>query len=186
MNRIVKKICQLIRAVPVKGINGKVFNYLNVSRYMNYYIKYLKSLGIVIDGIPKFIASDVYFDGNDYSKIYLGNNITISREVMFLSHDYSITTAMVSLGKRINRGEGELYFSKPIVINEDVFIGARVSLLPGTVIGRGSIIGAGSVVRGEIPAGSIVVGNPAKVVGSVEKFAKKHMQIKDYYVEDYK
>ena len=54
---------------------------------------------------------------------------------------------------------------KDIVVEEEVWIGARVSLLNGVHIGRGAIIGTGSVVRKSIPPYAITIGNPAKIVG---------------------
>lgn len=53
---------------------------------------------------------------------------------------------------------------KPVVIEDDVWIGARVTILPGVVIGSGSIIGASAVVTKSVPPYSVVAGNPAKVV----------------------
>jgi len=55
--------------------------------------------------------------------------------------------------------------SKPIVIEDDVFIGTRAIVLKGVTIGKGSVIGAGAVVSKSIPPYSIAVGNPAKVIG---------------------
>jgi acetyltransferase-like isoleucine patch superfamily enzyme len=52
----------------------------------------------------------------------------------------------------------------PIVIGEDVWLGASVIVLAGVTIGRGAVIGAGSVVRKDIPEYGIAVGNPARVV----------------------
>lgn len=52
-----------------------------------------------------------------------------------------------------------------VIVEEEVWIGANVTLLPGVVIGRGSIVGAGSVIRKSIPRYSVVFGNPAKVIG---------------------
>ena len=53
-----------------------------------------------------------------------------------------------------------------VVVEEEVWIGANVTLLAGTKVGRGAIIGAGSVVSGKrIPPYAIVMGNPCKVVG---------------------
>lgn len=49
-----------------------------------------------------------------------------------------------------------------IVIEEDAFIGARVTVLPGVTIGRGATVGAGSVVAKDVAPGAIVVGNPAR------------------------
>jgi acetyltransferase-like isoleucine patch superfamily enzyme len=51
------------------------------------------------------------------------------------------------------------------VIGEDVLIGANVVVLPGCHIGRGAVVGAGSVVTREVPPYAIVAGVPAKVVG---------------------
>lgn len=56
-------------------------------------------------------------------------------------------------------------YSNDIIVDEDVWIGANVTLLSGTHVGRSCTIGAGSIVRGIVPPYSVVVGNPAKVVG---------------------
>jgi maltose O-acetyltransferase len=53
---------------------------------------------------------------------------------------------------------------KPIVVEEDVFIGYGCTILPGVRIGRGAAVGAASVVSKDVPAGATVVGNPARVV----------------------
>lgn len=55
-------------------------------------------------------------------------------------------------------------FSKDIVVEEDVWIGTNVTLLQGAYLGRGCIVGGGSVVRCKIPPYAVVVGNPAKIV----------------------
>lgn len=60
----------------------------------------------------------------------------------------------------------EKYIFKKVIINENVWIGANVNVVPGTIIGEGCIIGMGAVVSGNIPAYSIVVGNPCKIIGS--------------------
>ncbi len=52
-----------------------------------------------------------------------------------------------------------------VVVEEDVWIGASVTLLAGSRLGRGCVVGGGSVVRHKIPPYAIVIGNPAKVVG---------------------
>lgn len=54
--------------------------------------------------------------------------------------------------------------SNPIVIEDDVWIGANSIILPGVTIGKGSVVGAGSVVSTRIPPNSIVRGNPAKFI----------------------
>lgn len=54
---------------------------------------------------------------------------------------------------------------KPIEIQDDVWIGGRVTILPGVRIGNGAIIGAGSVVTKDVDPYTIVAGNPAKKIG---------------------
>lgn len=54
---------------------------------------------------------------------------------------------------------------KDVIVEEDVWIGSNVTLLSGTHINRGAIVGSGSIVRTSIPPYSIVIGNPAKVIG---------------------
>jgi acetyltransferase-like isoleucine patch superfamily enzyme len=53
---------------------------------------------------------------------------------------------------------------KPIIIEDDAWIGAGAIILRGVRIGKGAIIGAGSVVTRDVPSGAIVAGNPAKIV----------------------
>ncbi len=57
---------------------------------------------------------------------------------------------------------------KPVVIEDDVWIGSRVTILPGVTIGRGSVVGAAAVVTKDVPPYSVVAGNPAKVVKTRE------------------
>ena len=54
----------------------------------------------------------------------------------------------------------------PVVIEDDVWVGARVIVLPGIRIGKGSVIGAGAIVTKDVPPFSICVGNPARIIRS--------------------
>ena len=60
---------------------------------------------------------------------------------------------------------GKMRFIKPVYIEDYVWVGANVNILPGVRIGEGAIIGLGSVVRRDVPAMAVVMGNPAQVVG---------------------
>ena len=88
----------------------------------------------------------------------VGAHTHFGREVLAItsSHDYRGETLPYDLK----------HIVKPIRIGECVWIGDRVTLLPGTEIGDGAIIQAGSVVHGKIPALAIAGGNPAKVFAS--------------------
>jgi acetyltransferase-like isoleucine patch superfamily enzyme len=67
------------------------------------------------------------------------------------------------------RRRGDCCSAEPIVIENDVFIGARVIILKGVVVGQGSVVGAGAVVTRDVPRYSIFAGNPGRVVGQVRK-----------------
>ena len=66
-----------------------------------------------------------------------------------------------------NSNEISVYkeYDKDVIVEEDVWIGAHVTLLSGVTIGLGSVIGTGCVVRCNVPPYAIFAGNPAKVVG---------------------
>lgn len=141
--------------------------------------KYMRSLGINIETPQRFISSDAYFDGHDYSLIKIDRDVTISREVMLLTHDYSLGRAMSACGIKISEGAVETpHFARAISVGESTFIGARASILPGSNIGKCCIIGACAVVKGEIPDYSIVVGNPGKIVGDTRQWVEDKTGLK--------
>ena len=53
---------------------------------------------------------------------------------------------------------------KPIVISDDVWIGAQVIILAGVTLGRGAVVGAGAVVAKDVPAYAVAAGNPAVII----------------------
>lgn len=175
-----KRIIKIIWHIKIRLL--KIVSYINTNMYMKLLTRHLKKIGIVIKGSPKFIASDVYFDGKNYSYIHLGDNITISRQVMFLTHDYSVNVVEGIEGDYIRRNSGEKFLLKEIFIGDNVFIGARVSILPNTKIGNNCIIGACSVVKGNVPDNSVVIGNPWRIITTVDKLKDK-LNPNDYFVE---
>ena len=162
---------------------GKIYNVLSPKKYLKSYVKYLKQIGVQFLGNPSYISSDAYFDGHNYNLITISDNVVISREVMLLTHDYSIARGIRAFGNGdIDVSVKTPHFSKPIFIGENSFIGARATVLGGTTIGKNCVIGANSVVKGNIPDNSIVVGNPCKIVGNTEEWTKIHLEKKDYLI----
>jgi maltose O-acetyltransferase len=89
--------------------------------------------------------------------IVIGNDVMFGSDVVILTanHKHDDITRPI----RLQGAE-----SAPVIIEDDVWIGMRVIILPGVRIGRSSVIGAGAVVTKDVPPFSIVAGNPAKVV----------------------
>lgn len=149
---------------------------ISQDKYVYAYRRLLADYGMNIDPTDwGYIDPSAFFDNYDYSLITIGQNVTVSREVLFLNHDFSICQGL--LAADINE---KGYFLKKIEIGDNCFIGAKVTILPGTTVGENCIIGAGAVVKGNIPANSVLVGNPAKIIAKTDEFGKKHFEKKDY------
>jgi acetyltransferase-like isoleucine patch superfamily enzyme len=133
---------------------------------MRLYLYLLVCFGLRLTGTPRYISSRTRFD--DIDKVQMGERVVISEHVTLLTHDYSLTTALIAIGKCPPTDVAVL---RPITIGHNVFIGLRSVILPGTKIGDNVIIGAGSIVRGTVAAGTIVAGSPAKAIGSVAERA---------------
>ena len=67
----------------------------------------------------------------------------------------------------------ELHKISLVRIGNNVFIGAKTTVLPNVKIGNNVVIGAGSIVTNDIPDNSLAVGNPARVIGSTDDYLKK-------------
>lgn len=109
------------------------------------------------------------------SRIWSGSDVTIGNRVL-ISHS---VTVMDNLTHPIEPGARHEHFraiastgfpqdidlrDRPISIEDDAWIGCQCVILRGVTIGRGAVVGAGSVVRQDVPAFTIVSGNPAAVV----------------------
>lgn len=97
------------------------------------------------------------------SKVYIGDNVLTGPEVMFITggHRYNLVGKNIIDVKTSEKIGNE---DRDIVIENDVWIGARAIILKGVTVGEGSIIGAGSVVTKNIPPFAIVGGNPARLL----------------------
>jgi acetyltransferase-like isoleucine patch superfamily enzyme len=94
--------------------------------------------------------------------VEIGNHVAISGGTIFLTHDGSVWLL------RTRRANAQ-HFGK-ITVGDDTYIGQNCIILPGTQIGAHCIIGAGAVVRGTVGDNSVIVGNPATVVGRTSLF----------------
>lgn len=115
---------------------------------------------------------------NPNSVITIGNNVGISGAVISGITINIGNNVLIGSGVLISdtdahpihpdhRNDSSMIKSAPIIIEDDVFIGARSIILKGVRIGRGAVIGAGSVVTKDVKAMTIVAGNPAKFITTI-------------------
>ena len=91
--------------------------------------------------------------------VTIGRDVMMGPDCMFFTANHGMSDLTVPMWRQKSTEP------KPIVIGDDVWIGARVSILGGVHVGSGSVIGAGSVVTKDVEPCSIVAGNPAKPIG---------------------
>ena len=107
------------------------------------------------------IGDDVGISGcsiTAYSSIVIGSRVLVGSGALITDND---AHPIHPEGRRYS----EKFLSAPVVICDDVFIGARAIILKGVTIGNGAVIGAGAVVTKDVPPYGIAVGNPARVIG---------------------
>lgn len=113
--------------------------------------KILKLAGVNIQG-RALIYGNVLIDTVAPDKIYIGNNVAITAGTKILTHYLDPSTS----GRQFRIGK--------VHIEDDVFIGVNTIICNSVVIGKGAIIGAGSVVTKSIPPYQVWAGNPAKFI----------------------
>lgn len=95
----------------------------------------------------------------DCAKVSFGDNVFIAPNCGFYTAGHPLEAS--------ERNKG-LEYAQPITVGDNVWFGANVSVLPGVTIGDNCVIGAGSVVNKDIPANSLAVGNPCKVIRTID------------------
>ena len=110
-------------------------------------------------GDPKIIVGgDFYLNVGCHflGEITIGHNVMIGPKTVIWGRDHGT--------KLSSPMRYQPHVKNPIIIGDDVWIGANVTILKGVEIGTGSIIAAGAVVVKDVPKFSVVAGNPAKVI----------------------
>ena len=165
------KICKKIFRAPYYFCSYYVLNYI-INYIPIYFIRkqYLKCLGMKIGegsiinmsqriifpnkislGTNSHINCDCLIDGR--GTIVIGNNVSISFRTNLITGSHEVNSETFD------------YKTNSIIINDYVWIGANVTILPNVKIGRGAVIASGAVVTKDVPAMSIVGGIPAKLIG---------------------
>lgn len=107
---------------------------------------------------------------NSPQRIKIHNNVKVAADVTFYEHDV--------INSLFAKMDGKPYSDKGtcIEIYDNVFIGGRSVIVGNVSIGPNAIVSAGSVVTQDVPPGTIVAGNPARVIGSFEELHQRRMQ----------
>ena len=145
------KIFMRIRQLACKGIFESMGVNVNVQRGASF------GSGAMIEiGDNSLIGTNCQMPNN----LKIGNDVMIGPDVLFIGYNHNFDSLEIPM--RLQGFIGDI----PISIGDDVWIGARSIILPGVTIGKGSIIGAGSVVTKDVRPYSICAGNPARVIRS--------------------
>ena len=157
---------------------GKIYQFLFIyfirktpekwGKLRNYFVrKYIKSAGKNMN-IGRYCKIHKNTTIGDHSGVGFGceipNGVTLGSHVMMGPDVLIFTQNHQTADTEIPMREQGMAPLKPVVIGDDVWIGARVCILPGVTIGQGAVIGACAVVSIDVPAYSVAVGNPARVV----------------------
>lgn len=158
MKSLLKKIRNRI-AYRIAMSSGK--------KYEDFLRKIGCSIGENIDwSDPKTIDIDV----TRPCLVEIGNNVRINKNFTLMTHDGS-SMVFRNLFKDFIPASGMVH------IGNNVYFGRQCTVLKGVTIGDNCIIGFGSLVTKSIPANSVAVGRPAKVVSSIEEYYKKRKEI---------
>ena len=128
--------------------------------------------------IGKNVKINTTFLGDELYLISIEDNVIIGGKAKFITHDGSryVVTKYLNIPRNSVDAMGGA-----IKLKENCFIGAYSILLPGTEVGKNSIVAAGSVVKGKIPDNQIWGGVPAKFIMDLDKYSEKVMKSSKTY-----
>lgn len=159
---MINQIKKLIVKYKYRNIKFKKMGYNNNWKNINSFFHYSKNISI---GNNVWIGQKADFDGA--GGINIGNGVIFAPEVCIYSRTHNFDSEDLKALPFDN-----VMLTSVVNIQDYVWIGRRVTILPGVTIGKGAIIGAGAVVSKDVPDFAIAVGNPAKVVKyrNIKKF----------------
>jgi acetyltransferase-like isoleucine patch superfamily enzyme len=119
------------------------------------------------------VGSDFAMSGGS---ICVAQRVTIGDRVAIGANCTIVDTDFHPLDTDARQATPEVGKTAPVVIGDDAFIGMSCLILKGVTIGRGSVIGAGSVVTRSVPPGVIAAGNPARIVRELPAGQEGHVR----------
>ena len=145
------------------------------SKNSKLYVTYLRKKGVSVGEGTTFFGH-VSIDVTRPSLVEIGRNCMFTDNVSLLTHGFDWSVLREKYGEI-------LCSSGKVVVEDNVFVGTKTIILKGVKIGRDSIIGAGSVITHDIPAGSVAAGNPCNVIMTIDQYYQNR---KKKYVDEAK
>ncbi len=146
---------------PRFGFLQVIYQYI-CSTNPKLYINYLRKKGVTVGEGTRFFGRSTV-DLTRPVLVEIGRNCMIADNTTILTHGFDWSVLREKYGEVLSS-------SGKVTIEDNVFIGTGTIILKGVRIGRDSIIGAGSVVTSDIPAGSVAAGNPCKVIMTIDQY----------------
>lgn len=172
-----KKLAQKINNEPIENketiieLERKLFGKTGRYFYVNppLYVDYGRHIEI---GENFYANMDCVF--LDVNKIVFGKDVMVGPRAGFYTAGHPIDAAVRITG---------LEFGLPIIVEDNVWIGANATILPGITVGKNAIVAAGAVVTKNVPENTIVAGNPARVIREIAERDKQKWEeeMKLYY-----
>lgn len=163
----IKNILIDIRRKIIYGYRGK----------SEWYVAYIRKSGAKIGENVTIFDPGTCIDITRPWLLEIGNNVKISRGVTILTHGFDWSV--------LNGKYGDICGSAgKVKIGDNVFIGMQSTILKGVTVGDNVIIGANSLVNKDIPSDSVVAGNPAKVICSLDEYHEKRLNLQKKEAEE--
>ena len=142
-----------------RDLTGVAFAAMGTGVRVSYGCRFIAPEGIHI-GDYVYIGQEGLFGGE--GKLRIGDNVAIGPRVHVYTTNHNWhDAAFVPFDEKL--------IKRPVTIGSHVWIGGNVVLVPGVTVHEGAIVAAGSVVTKDVPPWTIVVGNPARILRSIEK-----------------
>lgn len=159
---IINKICNKIRKIYYRSSGER-------------YISFLRKKGVQVgEGTIVFNSKDIQIDYSRPELLKIGSNVFLHKGTTILTHDWA-SFCFVNKYNEFIPSHGK------VIIGNNVWLGENVTILKGVSIGDNVIIGYGSIVTKSIPANSVAVGAPAKVICTIDEYFEKRK--KEYLKE---
>jgi len=145
-------------------------------------IEFAGGVSIGVFPSPLFFSTYAYIEArNSTAKVSIGEGTWINNGFSAIAEHTSITIGRrVLIGTNVEVFDSDFHgiriedrmvsraeWAKPVVIEDDVFLGSNVRVMKGVTIGRGSVIANSALVVRDVPPGSVAGGNPARVIKAV-------------------